>query len=205
MKRFAGTKVNPVLVKKRVSYLHVIYLTCLFLSLFLFVFIWVYGILPEKHYFVSVDMVLIGMIAQAALFLIGVWFYIYTDKLRIVFKIDLYNPQKKGKTKIAKLRSYRKHFKKRLTRFIIFEFFLVAFFVTCLIVTRLVGCYIDSTFLDFNSVLSSELVFLIYTIVLLIAMAINIMYVNYLIQLSSKIFRKKPVQQPINFDNYDYD
>jgi hypothetical protein len=201
MIRFAERKVNPDAIKNRVSFLNVICVTCFFLSIFLFVFTCVYSLTPEKHIFISAETVLIGLIFQAALFLIGVSFYIYTDKLKIVFKIDLYKPQKKNQTRSQQIRTYRKHFKRRLVNFIIFEFFLIAFFVSSLTVTRAIGQHT----LFINDSLNGELVFLIYTIVSLIALAIDIMYVNYLIQLSSKIFRKKTRPNPINFDNYDYD
>ncbi|HEY8423253.1 MAG TPA: hypothetical protein VIL23_00645 [Clostridia bacterium] len=205
MIRYAERKVNPDRVKRKVSFLHVIYLTCFFLSLFLFAFTWAYGAVPEKHFFISAEAVFIAMIIQAALFLTGMALFIYTDKLKIVFKIDLYKPQKNGESRAQQLRSYRKHFKKRLTSFIIFEFFLIAFFVTSLIVTRIIGRSINNCIIDPNNFFNSEMIFLIYTIVSLVAMALDIMYVNYLIQLSSKIFKKKPVKNGFDFDQYDYD
>lgn len=202
MIRFAERKVNPDAIKKRVSVLHIVCVICFLLSIFLFVFTCVYSFSPDKHYFISAELVLIGLILQATLFLTGVAFYIYTDKLKIVFKIDTYKPQKKTQTREQKIRSYRKHFKRRMVNFIIFEFFLIAFFVSSLTITRIIGRY--AVFAS-NESLNSELIFLIYTIVSLIALAIDIMYVNYLIQLSSKIFKKKPRPKPINFDQYDYD
>lgn len=161
--------------------------------------------MPEKHFFISGEIALLGMVIQAGLFLAGTILYVYTDKLKIVFKIDLYKVQKKGKSRAAKIRSYRMHFKKRLTNFIIFESFLVAFFITSLTVTRIVGCSIRNPVLDANNFFNSELIFLIYTIVALIAMAIDIMYVNYLIQLSAKIFKKKPATAPVIAEHYDHD
>jgi hypothetical protein len=201
MIRFAERKVNPDIIKKRVSFLHVVCITCFFLSIFLFVFTCVYCALPDKHYFISAETVLIGLVVQAALFLTGVWLYIYTDKLKIVFKIDSYKPQKKDQSRAQQISTYRKHFKRRLVSFIIFELFLIAFFVTSLTVTRAVGR--NTLFLSDS--LKGELMFLIYTIVSLAALAIDIMHVNYLIQLSAKIFRKKPHPNPIDFDQYDYD
>lgn len=205
MIRFAETKVNPDTIKKRVTYLSIIAWACFLLSIFLFAFMWAYSAMPEKYFFVSSEVVLAGMLVQAGLFLFGTILYIYTDKLKIVFKIDLYKTPKKGKSRAAKLRSYRIHFKKRLINFIVFEFFLVAFFITSLTVTRIIGYSIRSAVLDANNFFNSELIFLIYTIVALIAMAIDIMYVNYLIQLSAKIFKKKPDKAPNILDHYDYD
>ncbi|HEY8389875.1 MAG TPA: hypothetical protein VIL26_02820 [Clostridia bacterium] len=156
---------------------------------------------PNHGVLINKEITALSIPVQALLFLIAICSYVYVDKLELIFKVNLY----KGKNKISKKRSYRMHLKKRLKVFIGFEIFFVVFFITSLIITRLFGNEFSGVIFSSNKWFKSELIFLIYTIVGLLAMAVNLMHVNYLIQLSSKVFRKKPKPDPVNFDYYDFD
>lgn len=201
MIKFTGRRSNPRLVKRIVTFFHVLYLICFFLSAILFLFMCGCIAFPNNGVLINKEITALSIPVQALLFLIAICSYVYVDKLKLIFKVNLY----KGKNKISKKRSYRMHLKKRLKVFIGFEIFFVVFFITSLIITRLFGNEFSGVIFSSNKWFKSELIFLIYTIVGLLAMAVNLMHVNYLIQLSSKVFRKKPKPDPVNFDYYDFD
>lgn len=204
MIKFTGRRSNPDYIKKKVSVFQAIYILCFSLGAVLFIYMIGCIAVPNHFLLINNDITAMSIIVQAALFLIAINCYVYVDKLKIVFKVNLYKIPKEGKNRISKRRSYRLHLKKRLKVFIIFEIFFVVFFILSIVITQIFGKEF-STLVFNNKFLTIELILLIYTVVELIAMAINLMHVNYLIQLCGKVFRKKPDPKPVIHDYYDYD
>ena len=206
MIKFRGRKSNPNYIKKKVSFFYAVFGVSLVISIFLFLYMIGCIAYPNHPILLNKEFTVLSILIQAVLFLISISCYIYVDKLKLIFKVNLYKIPKEGKTRISKKRSYRIHLKKRLKLFMFFEIFFVLFFVVSLIITRLFGSsFGNQLFEGGNSFFKAEFIFLIYTVVGLIAMAVNLMHVNYLIQLSAKVFRKKPKSEKVVFQHYDFD
>lgn len=206
MIKFTGRRSNPNVIKKRVLFFQTVFYICFSLGIFLFLYMIGCIAYPKHPFLINNAMTALSIPIQAALFLVAISCYVYVDKLKVVFKVNLYKVPKEGKIRISKKQSYRLHLKKRLKVFIFFEIFFVVFFIVSIITVRIFGNEFSSLmFNSSNRFFKSELIFLIYTVVELIAMAINLMHVNYLIQLCAKVFRKKPKPQPVIHDYYDYD
>ena len=205
MIKYTGRRSNPNLIKKRVLFFQTVFYICFSLGIVLFSYMIGCLIYPKHPLLINTQLTALSIPIQAVFFLIAISCYVYVDKLKIVFKVNLYKVPKEGKTRTSKKRSYRLHLKKRLKVFIFFEIFFVVFFIVSIVITRIFGNEFSALMFSNNRFFKSELIFLIYTVVELIAMAINLMHVNYLIQLSAKVFRKKPKPQPVIIDYYDYD
>lgn len=191
--------------KNRVSLFRVLSIICFFVSAVFFIHMWLYGTVPNFPKFFNKETVLGSIYLQSVLFLCGIIFYVFSDKISIVFKVNLTSSlQKKVKQRYTGQyheRTYNQFLKKRLIMFVFFEIFFMAFFILSLIITRIMSGNISNDILNGSTFFQNDLIFFIYAIVGLIAVAIDILHVNFLITLYFKSKRKKKEV----FVKYDHD